>query len=643
MSRTFVVKTNEIADYNLGTKLGEGGFGAVFEGTKISGKYQGVKYAIKIIFSQRDFLQEEASLKMLSYIRESCHPNIVCMYDYGVQKITTVETVERIRKVGGREFSNVTQDLREMDAGYIVMELMDKDVYDLMRENPGGLPDVILLKGMLELLHALDYIFSKGASHRDIKPANILVKGESLFKIADFGLMCLERPKSDIPSCTSVGTLAYSAPELGKNWGMKLSLGEAQKGDIWALGLVFYLMAYGYGMFDVFDSSNVDEWISFFNRIRQRDVDIPEDLRSSSPYGRVVRVVINNMIRVNPNQRKSPRELIEYINAQINPCKDNPAVGREYIISLLSQDSDSVNSFIIQKGYPKLAEMRTNELCSLYNDYMTYLASLNIVPERESIEVETRSLGSRGTERSLSSRGTERSYGSSRRTESSMDSEFDDLVEYIEEMGVGNSFKKLTAQALEEEDEDLKAFAEELENDIFGPEFISVPTAVSNRNETCLFEDIEMSRDMIEFILSSEQIYYEPQESDGDLCYKLNSLAKDKASVKNMINARRIFNAINEAAYDEVMNGMTMDQTILTQGFTSKADEIYGELGKFINENSENIDIGMTNDYAKDIEKKLGLSYNDNTEQGYKEAIFYTRQLFIYNYFQLVNLMENFY
>lgn len=38
-----------------------------------------------------------------------------------------------------------------------------------------------------EILQAVDYIHKKGIFHRDIKPENILVKGEKLLKLADFG------------------------------------------------------------------------------------------------------------------------------------------------------------------------------------------------------------------------------------------------------------------------------------------------------------------------------------------------------------------------------------------------------------------------------------------------------------------------
>lgn len=38
-----------------------------------------------------------------------------------------------------------------------------------------------------EILQAVDHIHKKGIFHRDIKPENILVKGEKIIKLADFG------------------------------------------------------------------------------------------------------------------------------------------------------------------------------------------------------------------------------------------------------------------------------------------------------------------------------------------------------------------------------------------------------------------------------------------------------------------------
>lgn len=38
-----------------------------------------------------------------------------------------------------------------------------------------------------DILSAVSFIHKKGIFHRDIKPENVLVKGEKIIKLADFG------------------------------------------------------------------------------------------------------------------------------------------------------------------------------------------------------------------------------------------------------------------------------------------------------------------------------------------------------------------------------------------------------------------------------------------------------------------------
>jgi serine/threonine protein kinase len=102
-------------------------------------------------------------------------------------------------------------------------------------------------------VEALAFIHARGIVHRDIKPENILLVSKDVhdgrLKIADFGLCRALSPEA-APLTAICGTWAYSTPEMRATGPRGNKVGYGLPVDVWALGVVCYIVLCGYHPFD---------------------------------------------------------------------------------------------------------------------------------------------------------------------------------------------------------------------------------------------------------------------------------------------------------------------------------------------------------------------------------------------------------
>ncbi len=126
----------------------------------------------------------------------------------------------------------------------MIMELVDGETLSelLVRK---GLDTDGAVDAALQSLSALDYAHSEGVVHRDIKPSNIMVTGDGVVKIMDFGIAKAAKDKSLTRTGNLIGSLHYMSPEQVR--------GDADvdgRTDVYSLGVVLYEMVTGRKPFD---------------------------------------------------------------------------------------------------------------------------------------------------------------------------------------------------------------------------------------------------------------------------------------------------------------------------------------------------------------------------------------------------------
>ncbi|KAM4045820.1 serine/threonine-protein kinase DCLK1 isoform 2-T2 [Anomaloglossus baeobatrachus] len=268
MDEGFQVPVSIAERYKVGRTIGDGNFAIVKECIERS---TGREYALKIINKSKCRGKEHMIQNEVSILRRVKHPNIVLL-------------------------------IEEMDMPnelYLVMELVKGgDLFDAITStNKYTERDA---NGMLyNLMSAIKYLHSLNIVHRDIKPENLLVyehqDGSKSLKLGDFGLATVV----DGPLYTVCGTPTYVAPEIIAETGYGLKV------DIWAAGVITYILLCGFPPFRGGDDQEV-----LFDQILMGQVDFPSpywDNVSESAKG-----LITMMLQVEVDQRYSALQVLEH-------------------------------------------------------------------------------------------------------------------------------------------------------------------------------------------------------------------------------------------------------------------------------------------------------------------------------------------
>ncbi|GAA4233599.1 serine/threonine-protein kinase [Streptosporangium album] len=120
------------------------------------------------------------------------------------------------------------------DVAYLVMELVPGESLASILARDGRLSVEITLDVIYQTAKALQAAHGAGIIHRDIKPGNLLVTGDGVVKVTDFGIARALEASSMTQTGTVLGTAQYVSPEQAS--GEPLTLAT----DVYSLGVVAY-------------------------------------------------------------------------------------------------------------------------------------------------------------------------------------------------------------------------------------------------------------------------------------------------------------------------------------------------------------------------------------------------------------------
>jgi eukaryotic-like serine/threonine-protein kinase len=203
-------------EYRLLRKLGEGGFGAVYE-------------------AEHPLLKRRAAVKVLHRVADKDS-------DAVLRFISEAQAVNQIRN---RHIVDVFSFGKLNDGRHFyVMDLLDGEPLDRWLKHVGRVEAATALALLTPIAEALDLAHGAGIVHRDLKPQNIFLAwdgaGETVPKLLDFGMAKLlgESPVHTV-SGTPIGTPLYMSPEQAR--GEKVD----QRSDVYALGVLCHELLTG--------------------------------------------------------------------------------------------------------------------------------------------------------------------------------------------------------------------------------------------------------------------------------------------------------------------------------------------------------------------------------------------------------------
>uniref|UniRef100_A0A8C1UDU1 calcium/calmodulin-dependent protein kinase n=1 Tax=Cyprinus carpio TaxID=7962 RepID=A0A8C1UDU1_CYPCA len=257
-------------EFQLYEELGKGAFSVVRRCVKLC---TGQEYAAKIIntkkLSARDHQKLEREARICRLLK---HPNIVRLHD----------------SISEEGFHYLLFDL--VTGGELFEDIVAREYYS----------EADASHCIHQILESVNHIHQHDIVHRDLKPENLLLASKcknAAVKLADFGL-AIEVQGDQQAWFGFAGTPGYLSPEVLR----KEAYGKPV--DIWACGVILYILLVGYPPFWDEDQHKL------YQQIKAGAYDFPSpEWDTVTPEAKNL---INQMLTINPAKRITAQEALKH-------------------------------------------------------------------------------------------------------------------------------------------------------------------------------------------------------------------------------------------------------------------------------------------------------------------------------------------
>lgn len=212
------ITPEKISKYEIRGILGSGSVGIVYLGYD---PFVDRQVAIKTARADVLLENQQYQNQLNQFFNEArtagrlLHPNIVSIYDAGIEKNLRYIVMEYIKGVTLKHYCD-PKNLLPID-----------QVFDVI----------------FKCCQVLNYAHKEGVIHRDIKPTNIMLREDNVTKIMDFSIALTVTDAQSTQDLGLMGTPAYMAPEQVQ------ALPVTPQADIFSLGAVMYELLTGHPPF----------------------------------------------------------------------------------------------------------------------------------------------------------------------------------------------------------------------------------------------------------------------------------------------------------------------------------------------------------------------------------------------------------
>jgi len=266
-----------MGDYIIAKHLGTGGFSFVKLGI-----HKDTKERVALKCLKKDKLNLDSSVK------KQVEREIVAMEKIQHKNVIRLKLVD-----WDAVYEKKNGD--KIDVILVVLELADGGELFEFLSFTGCFEEAIARTYFHELIAGVSYCHGKGVAHRDLKPENLLMDSNFVLKIADFGFSnVFSLSTGNKTMMTECGTPGYMAPEVftGKGY-------DATLADIWACGVVLFIMLAG---FPPFARPNNSDW--WFNKLNTGRHNLFWQAHSRSAYfSESTKDFINKILNPDPTKR----------------------------------------------------------------------------------------------------------------------------------------------------------------------------------------------------------------------------------------------------------------------------------------------------------------------------------------------------